>query len=56
MSIKDHLKKIGRGKDGARALERAQAADLFGQVLDGAVSDLEIGAFCLAMRLSLIHI
>ena len=50
MSIKDHLKKIGRGKDGARALERAQAADLFGQVLDGAVSDLEIGAFCLAMR------
>jgi len=50
MSIKDHLKKIGRGKDGARALDREQAADLFGQVLDGAVSDLEIGAFCLAMR------
>jgi len=50
MSIKEHLKKIGRGKDGARALSREQAADLFGQVLDGAVSDLEIGAFCIAMR------
>ena len=50
MSIKEHLKKIGRGKDGARALSRAQAADLLGQVLDGAVSDLEIGAFCIAMR------
>ncbi|MDO9612681.1 MAG: DNA-binding protein YbiB, partial [Serpentinimonas sp.] len=46
MSIKEHLKKIGRGKDGARSLSRAQAADLYGQVLDGAVSDLEIGAFC----------
>jgi len=50
MSIKEHLKKIGRGTDGARALSREQAADLFGQVLDGAVSDLEIGAFCIAMR------
>jgi len=50
MSIKEHLKKIGRGKDGARSLSRAQAADLYGQVLDGAVSDLEIGAFCIAMR------
>lgn len=27
-----------------------QACDLFGQVLDGTVTDLEIGAFCLAMR------
>ena len=50
MSITPYLKEIGRGKDGARALERAQAADLMGQVLDGAVSDLEVGAFCLAMR------
>jgi anthranilate phosphoribosyltransferase len=50
MSITSYLKEIGRGKDGARALDRAQAADLMGQVLDGAVSDLEVGAFCLAMR------
>ena len=50
MSITHYLKEIGRGKDGARALDRAQAADLMGQVLDGEVSDLEVGAFCLAMR------
>jgi anthranilate phosphoribosyltransferase len=46
-----YIKEIGRGKDGARALSREQAADLFGQVLDGAVTELEIGAFCLAMRI-----
>ncbi|WP_234265690.1 DNA-binding protein YbiB [Hydrogenophaga sp. NFH-34] len=51
MSISHYIKEIGRGKDGARALTRAQAADLFGQVLDGAVTDLEIGGFCLAMRI-----
>lgn len=51
MSIAKYIKEIGRGKDGARALSREQAADLFGQVLDGAVTDLEIGAFCLAMRI-----
>ena len=51
MGISHHLKDIGRGKEGARALARAQAADLMGQVLDGQVSDLELGAFCLAMRI-----
>ena len=51
MSISHYIKIIGRGKDGARALPREQAADLFGQVLDGTVTDLEIGAFCLAMRI-----
>jgi anthranilate phosphoribosyltransferase len=51
MGIGKYIKEIGRGKDGARALNREQAADLFGQVLDGAVTDLEIGAFCLAMRI-----
>ncbi len=51
MSISHYIKDIGRGKDGARAIERAQAADLMGQVLDGQVSDLELGAFCLAMRI-----
>ncbi len=50
-SISHYIKEIGRGKDGARALTRVQAADLFGQLLDGAVSDLEVGAFCLAMRI-----
>jgi anthranilate phosphoribosyltransferase len=51
MSISHYLKEIGRGSQGARALTREQAADLFGQVLDGAVTDLEVGAFCLAMRI-----
>jgi anthranilate phosphoribosyltransferase len=51
MSIAHYIKEIGRGKEGARPLTREQATDLFGLVLDGAVSDLEIGAFCLAMRI-----
>jgi len=51
MSISHYIKDIGRGRDGARALDRAQAADLMGQILDGNVSDLELGAFCIAMRI-----
>ena len=51
MSIAKYIKEIGRGKQGARSLPREDAADLFGQVLDGAVTDLEIGGFCLAMRI-----
>ena len=51
MSISKYIKIIGRGKEGARPLSREDAADLFGQVLDGGASDLEIGGFCLAMRI-----
>jgi anthranilate phosphoribosyltransferase len=51
MGISQYIREIGRGKEGARALPREQAADLFGQVLDGTVTDLEIGGFCLAMRI-----
>lgn len=51
MGISQYIKEIGRGKQGARSLTREQAADLFGQVLDGTVTDLEIGAFCLSMRI-----
>ena len=51
MGISQYIKEIGRGKDGARPLSREQAADLLGQVLDGTVTDLEVGAFCLAMRI-----
>jgi anthranilate phosphoribosyltransferase len=51
MGISQYIKEIGRGKQGARSLNREQAADLFGQVLDGSVTDLEVGAFCLAMRI-----
>ena len=51
MAIGHYIKEIGRGRDGARPLDRAQAADLMAQILDAQVSDLEIGAFCLAMRI-----
>jgi len=51
MGISQYIKVIGRGRRGARPLTRAQAADLFGQVLDGSVTDLEVGGFCLAMRI-----
>ena len=51
MGISHYIKEIGRGKDGARPLLREQATDLMSQVLDGTVTDLEVGAFCLAMRI-----
>jgi anthranilate phosphoribosyltransferase len=51
VGISQYIKEIGRGKQGARPLGREQAADLFGQLLDGGVSDLEVGAFCIAMRI-----
>ncbi|RFO98263.1 DNA-binding protein YbiB [Rhodoferax lacus] len=51
MAIGHFIKEIGRGKEGARALSQSQAADMFGQILDGAVTDLEVGAFCIAMRI-----
>lgn len=51
MSIAAYIKEIGRGKDGARPLTFEQARDLLSQVLDGQVTDLEVGAFCLAMRI-----
>jgi anthranilate phosphoribosyltransferase len=51
MGISHYIKEIGRGKDGARSLSRTQATDLMGQLLDGNVTDLEVGAFCLAMRI-----
>ena len=51
MGISHYIKEIGRGKAGARPLSREQASDLLGEVLDGTVTDLEVGAFCLAMRI-----
>ncbi len=51
MSISPFIREIGRGKEGARNLSRSQAHELMGMVLDGKVSDLELGAFCVAMRI-----
>ena len=51
MSIQQHIKTIGRGARGAQALNRAQATELMGEILDGRLSDLQLGAFCVAMRI-----
>ena len=51
MSIAPYIKEIGRGKEGARSLTQPQAYDLMSQVLDGRVTDLEVGAFAMAMRI-----
>ena len=51
MGIANYIREIGRGKEGARSLSRAQAHDLMCQLLDGRLVDLEIGAFALAMRI-----
>ena len=51
MSITRYLREIGRGKDGARSLDAAQAEDLLHQVLDGRVSEVQLGAFVIAMRI-----
>ncbi len=51
MSIARYLREIGRGHDGARALTTEQARDLMTQLLDGQVSELEVGAFAIGMRI-----
>src|ERR1700709_595752 len=51
MASASYIKEIGRGRDGAGCLPEPQAHDLMSQVLDGRVTDLEIGAFALAMRI-----
>ena len=51
MSITAYLKEIARGKDGARSLDAARAEDLLRQVFAGEASDVQIGAFLIAMRI-----
>lgn len=45
------IKEIGRGKAGARSMSRDDARDLYQAMLDGRVSDLELGGILLAMRI-----
>lgn len=45
------IKEIGRGPNGARALSRDDAHDLYAAMLDGRVSDVELGAVLVAYRL-----
>jgi len=51
MAIASYLREIGRGAKGARSLGVDAARDLMAQVLDGGLSDLEVGAFAIAMRM-----
>ena len=45
------IKDIGRGKKGARDMPRQVACNLYNAMLNGTVSDLELGAILMAMRL-----
>ena len=51
MSIAPVLREIGRGREGARDMTFEQAFEVFGKVLRGEVSGVELGAFCAAMRI-----
>jgi anthranilate phosphoribosyltransferase len=50
-AVAHFIKEIGRGKKGARSLSRGDARALYAAMLDGRVSDLEMGAIMLAMRI-----
>ena len=45
------IREIGRGKKGARDLSRDDARALYAAMLDGRMSDLELGGFLIAMRI-----
>ena len=45
------IKEIGRGVKGARSMSRDDARRLYAAMLDGRVSDLELGGILLAMRI-----
>jgi anthranilate phosphoribosyltransferase len=51
MGIASYLKVVGRGSKGAGDLNRNQAKEVFTKILERTVSDLELGAFCIAMRI-----
>ena len=44
------IKEMGRGARGARDLTREQAESLFGEMLEGRVPDMELGAMLIALR------
>lgn len=45
------IKEIGRGKEGARSMSQEDAQLLYSAMLEGRVSDLEMGGILLAMRI-----
>ena len=51
MSYSSFIRRIGRGADGASDLQEDEAYQLFSAMLDDGVSDLELGAIVLALRM-----
>ncbi len=51
MKYNDIIKEVGRGKDGATDLDLETACALYGDMLDGKVPELELGALLLAFRI-----
>jgi len=51
MTYASIIKEIGRGAKGARSLDTTSAEALFGDILDGKVPDLELGAMLIALRI-----
>ena len=45
------IREIGRGKKGARDLSREDACQIYTAMLDGRMSDIELGGFLIAMRI-----
>ncbi len=45
------IREIGRGKKGARDMSRDDARSIYAAMLEGRVSDLELGAFLIGMRI-----
>jgi anthranilate phosphoribosyltransferase len=50
-SAAPYLREIGRGRKGARGLNRAQAAELMGAILSGRVPEVALGGVLLALRM-----
>jgi anthranilate phosphoribosyltransferase len=51
MELQALLKRIGRGAAGARSLERHEAAQLFGWMLDEVLHPAQVGAVLIALRM-----
>lgn len=50
LDVKAYIKEIGRGQKGARDLRRADAEQVFAAILEGRISDLQLGALLVALR------
>ncbi|MDH4396930.1 MAG: DNA-binding protein YbiB [Limnobacter sp.] len=48
--VTPYIREIGRGKEGSKSLTQVQARELFVAIFEGRVSDLQLGAILLALR------